>query len=127
MRPWIAMVAAHALALQLILTGMLAGRVIAADNISSDSQFAICHSGGDSPDESDQGGAGKPPHDQTHCVLCVLASGSSAILPAGPASVVAIVEIVSDAAPRDDDRISEYHSPTGQYPRGPPTAIASVG
>jgi hypothetical protein len=126
MRPWIAMVVAYALVLQVALSGMLASRVIAADNVSLDSQFSICHSSSKA-DDSQQGGAGEPQNGQTHCLLCVLVSGSSAVLPASYASTIVTVETASGVDPRSDDRIDEYHSPTGQYPRGPPTGVHTVG
>src|SRR5215211_2160821 len=114
MRPWIATVAAYALVLQVALSGMLASRLIAADDVSFDGQFSICHGGG-KPDSGEQGGSGKPHQDQTLCALCVLASGPPAILTPGYASTVVAAVTVADVDPRTDDRIREYHSPTGQY------------
>ena len=44
MRPWIATVAAYALALQVLLTGVAAGHLMAAGDASASSLFVICHS-----------------------------------------------------------------------------------
>ena len=52
MRPWIATVAAYALALQVLLTGAAVGHVMAAGNTSASSPFVICHGNG-SPDDQD--------------------------------------------------------------------------
>jgi hypothetical protein len=119
------MLAAYALVLQIALSGMLASRLIAADSFSSDGQFSICHSSG--ADDAQRGDTGKPLDDRTHCALCVLASGSPAILPSGNASAVVLAEAVSNVLPGDDDRVDAYHSPTGQYQRGPPAKLSAVG
>ena len=43
MRPWIATAAAYALALQVLLTGVAAGPLMAAGDASASSPFIICH------------------------------------------------------------------------------------
>lgn len=126
LRPWIAVVSAYALALQLLLSGVLASQLVAADNVSPGTQFYICH-GSDGGPDGEPDGAGKPPGHQTHCMLCVLANGSPAILPAGHASAILLAKMVSDVVPRNDERIVQFHSPTGQYPRGPPASARAVG
>ena len=126
LRPWIAMVSAYALALQLLLSGVLASELVAADNVSPGTQFYICH-GSDGGADGEQDGAGKPPGHQAPCVLCVLANGSPAILPSGHAGAMLVAKIVSDVVPRNDERIVQYHSPTGQYQRGPPESALVVG
>jgi hypothetical protein len=126
LRPWIAVVSAYALALQVLLSGVLGSLLVAADHASPGTQFYICH-GGDGGGDGEPDGAGKPPGHQTHCVLCVLANGSPAILPAGHAGGMLVAEIVSDVVPRNDERIVQFHSPTGQYPRGPPASARAVG
>jgi hypothetical protein len=57
------------------------------------------------------------------CVLCTLALGAHAILGdevASPARQFVYVTIRATAA---GDRIAVYHSPTGQYQRGPPQRV----
>jgi hypothetical protein len=126
LRPWIAVVSAYALALQLLLSGVLGSQLVATDNASPGTQFYICHSS-DGGGDGEQDGTGKPPDHQTHCALCVLANGSPAILPADHASAILLAKTVSDVVPRNDERIVQYHSPTGQYPRGPPESARAVG
>ena len=46
MRPWIATVAAYALALQVLLTGVAAGHFMTAGDASASSLFVICHGNG---------------------------------------------------------------------------------
>jgi DUF2946 family protein len=126
LRPCMSMLAAYALVLQIALSGMLASRSIAADSLSPDSQISICHGTG-SADDGQPGDAGKPRDGATHCALCVLASGSSGILPIGSTSAVVLAAAVSNFLPGDDDRVDAYHSPTGQYQRGPPARLSAVG
>src|SRR6516225_2696533 len=80
MRPWIATVAAYALALQVLLTGMAAGHLMAAGDASASSPFVICHGNGSS---DDQELPGKEPLAQSPCMLCMLAKAPCAILPTG--------------------------------------------
>jgi hypothetical protein len=119
MRPWIAMVAAYALALQVLLSGLAAGHFMAAADASASDLFVICHgSGAASPD--DQGLPDKPPLPQAPCVLCTLIKAPSAILPVGHGVAIVAAIMISAAVPNDDGRIIPFDSPTGQYQRGPP-------
>jgi Protein of unknown function (DUF2946) len=126
LRPCMSMLAAYALVLQIALSGVLASRSIAADSLSPDSQISICHGSGSGGDDQ-PGDAGKPRDGMTHCALCVLASGSPAALASGYASAVVLSAAVSNVLPGADDRIDAYHSPTGQYQRGPPARLSAVG
>jgi hypothetical protein len=126
MRPWIAMVTAYALALQLLLTGVAAAHMMAPADASADGLFAICHSSGDGL-AGDQDGTGKAPQPQAPCALCTLTSTAQAILPT--AHVVSIIDAksLSDVVPWSDARIIAYDSPTGHYQRGPPASDRSSG
>jgi Protein of unknown function (DUF2946) len=124
LRPWVALVAAYALALQVVFSGVVATRLMAADGAAAGAQFAICHSGNGSADDG-PGGTDAPP--QAHCLLCVLAGASAAILPAAQVGGILVVEPVSRVVAGKTDRIIEYHSPTGQYQRGPPASAGIVG
>jgi hypothetical protein len=75
-RPWIAMVAAYAFALQLLLTGVAAAQVAATGSLPGD-LLVICHSG--DGQASDQDGTGKTPLAQSPCALCTLTSAPCAI------------------------------------------------
>jgi hypothetical protein len=126
MRPWIAIVAAYALALQVLLTGIAAGHVMAVGDASTGDLFVICHGGGDN--SSDSGDLpDKLPLPRSPCVLCTLADGPSTILPThhGIATVDALM--VSNVVPRNDGRIIGFDSPTGQYQRGPPASVFVFG
>ena len=124
MRPWIATVAAYALALQVLLTGMAAGHFMAADDASASTLFVICHGNGSS---DDQELPGKEPLAQSPCMLCTLAKAPCAILPSDYGIALSDALVISNAAARTDGPVLEFNSPTGQYQRGPPISIAIFG
>lgn len=124
MRPWIAVVAAYALAFQLLLTGMAAAQAVAGPDASAGSLFAICHGAGDSG-AGDQDGTGKQ-LPQSPCVLCTLTSASCVVLPTDHVISFIDAKSFSDVFPWNDVRIVQYDSPTGQYQTGPP-ARARIG
>jgi hypothetical protein len=121
MRPWIAMVAAYALALQVLLTGVTVGHFMAAGDVSGSSLFVICHGNGSS---DNQDLPGKRPLPQSPCILCTLAKAPCAILPTDHGIAISDAIGISTVAARTDGRIIEFHSPTGQYQRGPPTSAS---
>ena len=116
MRPWIAAVAAYALALQVLLTGVTAGHFMAAGDASASSPFVICH-GNSSPDDQDL--PDKTPPAQSPCMLCTLAKAPCAILPTNHGIAIGDAIGISKAVARTDGRVIEFNSPTGQYQRGP--------
>src|SRR5215469_12172715 len=116
MRPWIATVAAYALALQVLLTGVAAGHFMAADDASASSLFVICHGNGSS---DDQNLPGKEPLARSPCMR-TLAKAPCAILPSDHSIAGSTAMVTSNAAARTDGPILEFNSPTGQYQRGPP-------
>jgi hypothetical protein len=124
MRPWIATVAAYALALQVLLTGVAAGHFMAAGDASASTLFVICHGNGSS---DDQELPGKEPRAQSPCMLCTLAKAPCAILPTDPGIAVSDAMGSSSAAARTEGRILAFNSPTGQYQRGPPMNISIFG
>ena len=124
MRPWIASVAAYALALQVLLTGVAAGHFMAAGDASASSLFVICHGNGSS---DDQELPGKTPLARSPCILCTLAKAPCAILPTDHGIAVSDAMGSSSAAARTEGRILEFNSPTGQYQRGPPMSISIFG
>ena len=121
MRPWIATVTAYALALQVLLTGVAAGHWMPGDNASGTSLFVICHGDGlsDGQDLPD-----KQPLVQSPCIFCTLAKAPCAILPTGHGVVISRAMGISNAAPQSEGRVIAFHSPTGQYQRGPPLSIS---
>jgi hypothetical protein len=124
MRPWIATVAAYALALQVLLTGVAAGHVMGFGDASASTLFVICH-GKSSSD--DQGLPDKEPLARSPCILCTLAKAPCAILPSDHGIAVSDAIGTSNAAARTEGRILEFNSPTGQYQRGPPMSISIFG
>ena len=124
MRPWIATVAAYALALQVLLTGMAAGHLMAAGDASASSPFVICHGNGSS---DDQELPGQEPLARSPCILCTLAKAPCAILPTGHGIAISDAIGISKAVARTDGRVIEFNSPTGQYQRGPPLSISIFG
>jgi hypothetical protein len=125
-RPWIAMMAAYALALQLLLTGIAAAHAVAADEAPAGDLFVVCHGSGDSP-AVDQDGTAKPPVSRSSCVLCTLTSASCAALPADPGISIIDTKLLSDVFAWNDAPRIKFDSPTGQYPRGPPAPIRIGG
>jgi hypothetical protein len=124
MRPWIAAVAAYALALQVLLTGVAAGHFMAAGDTLASSPFVICHGNG-SPDDQDL--PGKEPLARSPCILCTLAKTPCAILPTDHGVALSDAMGTSNAAARTDGPVLEFNSPTGQYQRGPPLSISIFG
>jgi hypothetical protein len=124
MRPWIATVAAYALALQVLLTGVAAGHLMAAGDASASSLFVICHSNSST---NDQGLPGKEPLAQSPCMLCTLAKAPCAILPTDHGIAIRDAIGISNAVARTDGPVLEFNSPTGQYQRGPPMSISVFG
>jgi hypothetical protein len=124
MRPWIAALTAYALALQLLLTGVAAGHAMLGGNGSGPSLFVVCHGDGssDGQDLPDKQPLAQPP-----CIFCTLAKAPCAILPAGHRVVISRAMGISNAALQSDGRIIAFHSPTGQYQRGPPLSISVFG
>ena len=103
-RPWIAMVAVYALALQVLLSGLAAGHFMAVADASAGNVFAICHgSGAASPDDEQL--PDNQPVPQSPCVLCTLTNAPSAILPAGHSVAFVDAIIVSSVVPNKDGRI----------------------
>jgi hypothetical protein len=124
MRPWIAMVAGYALALQVLLTGLAIGHSTALGNASDSGLFVVCHGDGSS-DKQDL--PGKEPLAGSPCVFCTLAKASCAILPIGDGIAISDPLQILNAAARTDGHILEFNSPTGQYQRGPPISISVFG
>ena len=124
MRPWIATVAAYALALQVLLTGVAAGHLMTAGDASASSLFVICHSNSST---NDQGLPGKEPLARSPCMLCTLAKAPCAILPSDYGIALSDALVISNAAARTDGPVLEFNSPTGQYQRGPPLSISVFG
>ena len=125
-RPWIAIVAVYALALQVLLSGLAAGHFMAVAHASAGDLFAICHgAGAASPD--DQQLPDNQPLPQSPCVLCTLTNAPSAILPVGHGVAFVDAIIVSSVVPNNDGRIIPFDSPTGQYQRGPPAKAFILG
>jgi hypothetical protein len=124
MRPWVATVAAYALALQILLAGVATGHFMAPGDAWASGLFAICHGNGSS---DNQDLPDKQPLAQSPCILCTLAKAPCAILPADQHIEISDAIGISNAAARTDGRIIEFNSPTGQYQRGPPTSISVFG
>jgi Protein of unknown function (DUF2946) len=123
-RPWIAMVAAYALALQVLLSGIAGAHAMAAGSLSGE-LFVICHGSGDAPADSQN--VPDTPRPATPCVLCTLTSAPCAILPIDHSIATIDVAAASIVGPRQEGRIIEFDSPTGRYQRGPPTRASIFG
>jgi hypothetical protein len=126
LRPWVAVVAAYALALQVLLSGLAAGHVMAAADASAGELFVICHGSGNGA-SNDQGLPGEPQLPRPPCVLCTLTQAPCAILPVDHDIARLPAIVVSSVVPGNDGRIFQFDSPTGRYQRGPPARAAIFG
>ena len=125
MRPWIAMAAAYALALQVLLSGLAGAHAMAIGSVAGD-LFVICHGSGDGPAD-DQNVPDQPQRPTSPCVLCTLTKAPCAILPIDHSIVTIDVVAASNVVPRKGRRIIEFESPTGRYQRGPPASASIFG
>jgi hypothetical protein len=116
-RPWIATVTAYALALHVLLTGVATGHAMPGGDASASAPFVVCHGDGSS-DRQDL--PDKEPLAQSPCIFCTVAKAPCAILPTDHGVVISRAMGISNAALQSDGRIIAFHSPTGQYQRGPP-------
>jgi hypothetical protein len=115
MRSWLAMTAAFALALQMLLGGILMAQAAGG---TPDGLSTICTSDGSAPSDH---GSGKTANHEI-CVFCTLAKAAHAVLPADTAVSRLDVRLLAIIGPEPAAQISEFHSPTGRYQRGPPRA-----
>jgi hypothetical protein len=124
-RSWIALAAVYALALQVLLSGLLMGQLGAAST-TSDGLSAVCasHSG-----SADTDGTGPSQPGSEHGPICVFctAAGSPAVLPHPTLVVAAVFAVGSSLQPHARDMIVAFASPTGHYQRGPPEGAAFAG
>ncbi len=124
-RSWVALTAVHALALQVLFSGVLIGQLAGA-SIASDGVAVICAAHSESAD-ADGTGSGQPvsAHDPI-CVFCT-ATGSPAVLPHSAAIVNIPFFMESGPAAHARDMVVAFASPTGHYQRGPPDSAAIAG
>jgi hypothetical protein len=121
LRQWIVAAATFALSFQLELSSLAIGHLTAWQAGTGDT-FVICHGvGGSSP--VDQNGPTKQPDDQSHCILCTLTNSACAVLPPESAVVTLVLGPCSRYLTRHVAQVSEYHSPTGRFQRGPLHAL----
>ena len=118
------MVAAYALALQVLLSGIAGAHAMAGGSLSGE-LFVICHGSGDA--SSDSQNVPDTPRPATPCLLCTLTSTPCAILPVDHSIATIDVVAASIMGPRQVGRIIEFDSPTGRYQRGPPARTAIFG
>jgi hypothetical protein len=123
LRRLIAAAATFAISFQLLLSAIVIGQVSAWQTGDT---FVICHGGGGSS-PIDQDRPAKQPGDGSHCVLCTLMHGASAVLPAVSAAVPFAPGACSRNLARQSSQVSEYRSPTGRFQRGPPSHMLVAG
>src|SRR5262249_18813256 len=118
-RPWLAMAAAYALSLQLILSGLVGGHFDTA--LAADDGFAICHT------DANGDGSNAPPVQHTPCMLCTLSQHFSAVCPTPQSVSLLHLDSLAVVFSEATDWTFQRRSPTGQYPRGPPTDMTVIG
>ena len=112
------MVAAFGLALQVLLSGVLAAQFDATAGVND--PFVICLGAGT---PSDDGAPAKSPDHHQPCVLCTLAKAAHALLPTSAPTAKLDGALIAIVGPALTVRVSLYDSPTGHYQRGPPAAL----
>jgi hypothetical protein len=124
MRPWIAITAAFAVALQMLLAG-LADLSAHAAATSADPAFILCSGNGDGASQ-DHGGSGTVPGHSAFCTLCLPASMGNAILPApiGLPGLLSQMRLAATAG--GQSQVVAHKSPTGRYTRGPPRLFIAI-
>jgi hypothetical protein len=125
LRPWIAVVAAYALALQVLLSGIAGAHAMAAATSGAETLFVICHGSGDAPADSQN--VPDTPRPASPCLLCTLTSAPCAILPVDHSIATIDVAAAASIVAPSEGRIIEFDSPTGRYQRGPPASAAIFG
>src|SRR5262245_8517370 len=113
------MAAAYALSLQLVVSGLVGGHFDTAP--AADDGFAICHGG------ADQDGSNPAPVQHAPCMLCTLSQHFSAVCPAPQSVSLAQFDSLAVVFGEATDWAFQRRSPTGQYPRGPPTDMTAIG
>ena len=109
------MAAAFGLALQVLLSGVVAAPFDAGG--SAHDPFVISFGSGT---PADDGVPAKAPDKHPPCVLCTLAKAAHALLPTDAARTKLDVTLIAVLGPALAVRIAQYASPTGHYQRGPP-------
>jgi hypothetical protein len=115
----IAVVAAYAVAFQMMLVGVVAARTAAAESSFVDGRFVVCsaRAGG----LADRDPSGLPTAPETSCLLCTMAANGPVLLPAAAdpdvvsaTDVVPVALVAADVCPH-------WYSP--RQSRGPPANI----
>jgi hypothetical protein len=122
LRRWVAAGASCALVFQLLLSAVALGFSTLSLATSEGDAFIICHGAGNTPSQNEPG----IPSEQSHCLLCTAAHSICAVLP--PAAVAASFDAGAFSQlnlPRSA-QVTVYHSPTGEYQRGPPPTHTHV-
>jgi hypothetical protein len=123
LRRWVAAGASCALVLQLLLSAVALGHFTVFLASTDGDALVICHGAGTSTDQNEPG---KLPPEQSHCPLCTVSSTPCAVMPA--ASVVVAIDpgAFSQLNLPRSAQVTVYHSPTGEYQRGPPLTHTHV-
>ena len=120
-----ALAVVYALAVQVLLSGLLIGQLGAA-SITADGLSAICATHGSALDTEGTGSGQPPSAHEPVCVFCT-AAGGPALLPV-PAIVAEVLFLAgSTPKPVASDIAVAFASPTGHYQRGPPGKAAIAG
>ncbi|MFZ1092361.1 MAG: DUF2946 family protein [Xanthobacteraceae bacterium] len=118
--------AAFTLTLHVLLSPLTVGKPAPWQVGANGDVFVICHGAGANSD-ADQDGPIKQPLQDAHCVLCTLTKSGCAVLPV--ASLIASLDAgqFSHLITPRNSQVTEHHSPTGEYQRGPPTHAHIAG
>ena len=85
------------------------------------------HAGQENMERKRVSGDRGDPRSQAPCIFCTVAKAPCAILPTGHGVAISRAMGILNAALQSDGHIIAFHSPTGQYQRGPPLSISIFG
>ena len=126
LRRFFAAATCFALAVQLILSAAAIVQLAPLSADAASDMFVICHGAGDRSTPEPNGPA-KEPQDRSHCLLCTLTNAACAILPVVSAVAIFDAAMSSQRVILRESQVTQFHSPTGEYQRGPPRHIPRAG
>jgi hypothetical protein len=126
LRRCIAAAATFTLALHVLLSPLAIGKPALGQAGASGDVFVICHGAGGSSD-ADQDGPAQQPTQDAHCVLCTPTHNGCAVVPGASLIVSLDPGEFSQLIVARNAQVTEHHSPTGEYQRGPPLHTLVAG
>ena len=116
------MLAAYALSLQLVLSGMVGGHFHPDIALGADGTFPICHTSDDAAPGDSQAPTSQPP-----CMFCTLGHHVSSVAPVAQVATVIEPNWRPVFFTHQTDGAFPRHLRSNQYQRGPPAGVIAAG